>query len=220
MIWFTNPEVTVACVYRSGGPYGPDDVRILRNQVQRNLTVPHEFVCISDETVAGVSCIPMAYGLPGKWSKMELWRPYIPWTGSRILYLDLDAVIQNHIDSLIKKAPVTFRQPSPEYKTRRTEEGLQRIRRYSSAVMCIEPHSRPEVWDNFENETMGYYMGDQDYLGDVIPGEALFSEYEAFKFQPLQHQHSRPKAKVVVFGHPHYPQNYMDHIWWIRECRR
>ncbi len=153
MIWFTNPEVTVACVYRSGGPYGPDDVRILRNQVQRNLTVPHEFVCISDETVAGVSCIPMAYGLPGKWSKMELWRPYIPWTGSRILYLDLDAVIQNHIDSLIKKAPVTFRQPSPEYKTRRTEEGLQRIRRYSSAVMCIEPHSRPEVWDNFVTAT-------------------------------------------------------------------
>jgi len=209
-------SLTVACVLKSGGVYSPRYVQVLRNQVCRNLGVPYRFVCISD---VDVPCerIPMKYNFPGKWAKMELFRPDID-LGDRVLYFDLDAVIQANINCLVKPHDFTFRAPSPEYKTRTVPgNGKQRVRQYSSAAMCFVPGSRPQIWAGFSQDTMDRYVGDQDYLGDTVPDGSLFSEDEVYKFDPLKHTHSRPESRVVVFANA-YPHEMKHRLLWVKRC--
>jgi hypothetical protein len=85
-----NPLPTVICVLRSGGIYGAGDVEKLRNQVARHLSLPHEFVCLSD---VEVSCkrIALQHDWSGWWSKVELFRPGV--IQGPTVYMDLDNVI-------------------------------------------------------------------------------------------------------------------------------
>ena len=50
--------LTVLCV-RFGNKYGPEYVERLRNMVSRNLTVPYEFACLTDDprSIKGVKII-------------------------------------------------------------------------------------------------------------------------------------------------------------------
>ena len=74
--------LTVACVLRRGGlfwgsregPFFAKYVRILRDAVAAQLSLPHRFVCLSD---VAVSCerIDLHQFWPGAWAKIELFRP-------------------------------------------------------------------------------------------------------------------------------------------------
>lgn len=71
------------CVLRSGGDYGPEHVRWLAKQVPG-------LVCLSDVPVQGVETVPMRYGFPGWWSKLELFSDAID---GDLMYFDLDTVV-------------------------------------------------------------------------------------------------------------------------------
>jgi hypothetical protein len=95
--------LTVTCVLRSGGDFVPDDVARLARGVERNLTLPHLFTCLTDDPV-GVSSIISNFAIlnhdwPGWWAKMEVYRLLGP-----VLYFDLDTVIVGNIDALGMKA--------------------------------------------------------------------------------------------------------------------
>lgn len=70
---------------------GEEYVRNLRRMVARNLTVPHEFVCLTEADISA----------KGWWGKLELVQRR--W-GGWVLYLDLDIVIRGNIDRLIEVA--------------------------------------------------------------------------------------------------------------------
>lgn len=92
--------INVVCLLRSGSKVGYDEswVTKLQNSVQRNLTLPHQFICFSD---CDVPCerIDLLPGDHGFWSKMQLFRPGLL-TGPT-LFLDLDTVICNNIDDIV-----------------------------------------------------------------------------------------------------------------------
>ena len=91
----------VVCVLRQGGKVGytAEWVDKLQRGVERNLTIPHRFVCLSD---CAVNCerIELDSGDYGFWSKMQLFKPGV-FTGPT-LYIDLDTVICNNIDQVIE----------------------------------------------------------------------------------------------------------------------
>jgi len=89
--------LTVLCVLRSGGVYDYSWVEKLRRGVERNLTVPHRFACLSD-VPAPCERIVLRHNWPSWWSKIECFRPDVV-TGPT-LYLDLDTVICGSIDPL------------------------------------------------------------------------------------------------------------------------
>ena len=93
--------LTVACVLRSGGAYGPEDVRKLGQGVLRHLKQPHSFVCLSDAPLGeGLDDlrIPLKHDWPGWFSKLELFRPGL-FLGP-VLYFDLDTVILRDLDEV------------------------------------------------------------------------------------------------------------------------
>ena len=95
-------KITILCV-RFGNKYGRDYVERLRNMVARNISVPHEIVCLTDDQhpLEGVRRITMPDQGYAKqwWHKVHMFDPDLPLAG-RILYLDLDVVICNPIDKL------------------------------------------------------------------------------------------------------------------------
>lgn len=90
----------VACVLRTGGDYTPEYVHRLKRAVERNLTVPHDFVCFSNIDIPGINVIPLEQNWAGWWSKVELFRLCSMFPGKRYLCLDLDTVIISNIDTI------------------------------------------------------------------------------------------------------------------------
>jgi hypothetical protein len=92
--------LNVVCLLRQGGKVGYDAswVKKLQRAVDRNLTIPHQFVCFSD---CDVTCkrIPLIDGDHGFWSKMQLFRPGV--LSGPTLFLDLDTVVCSNLDSMI-----------------------------------------------------------------------------------------------------------------------
>lgn len=80
-------DLTVACVLRSGGQYGPEHVAGLAAQVAHWLPEAR-FVCLSDVEVP-CERVELQTDWPGWWAKIELFRHF----KGRTLYLDLDTVI-------------------------------------------------------------------------------------------------------------------------------
>ena len=95
-------KVTVLCV-KFGTKYGREYIERLRNMVSRHITVPYEFVCITDDQhpIEGVRSIvqPMKNYKKIWWHKVHMFDPNLPING-RILYFDLDVVIHDNIDNL------------------------------------------------------------------------------------------------------------------------
>lgn len=128
--------ITVACVLRQGGKVGYDAswVKKLQNSVSRNLTLPHRFVCLSD---CEVDCERIALdntGL-GFWAKLQLFRP--GQFDTPVLYIDLDAVVCQNIDSIVDRV------------------------RDQSFVMWLEPRR------NIHSSAIMWWQGDYSYLWDL-----------------------------------------------------
>lgn len=91
-------KLTVACVLKRGKRYSSTHVRALQNGVARNLSLKHNFVCLSD---VNVPCqrIKLQHNWKGWWSKVELFKLSGP-----VLYLDLDVLPVGSLDDIAAKA--------------------------------------------------------------------------------------------------------------------
>lgn len=80
--------------------YGATIVPWLKRQVERHVTVPHRFVCMTNvEEIPGVEVIPLEHDWDGWWSKLEIFKKG-RFEGTT-LYIDLDTVILQNIDDLL-----------------------------------------------------------------------------------------------------------------------
>lgn len=175
--------IQVACV-RVGQKYTADDVLRLRDGVARNLSLPYEFVCISDTPIKGVKCIGADPSLPGWWQKLMLFKPGV--LSGEALYFDLDTIITGDL-------------------TRAVEwQGFGIISdwwtpMFNSSVMRLTGNEW-HVWEKFQPRFMQFVRGDQDYITGVMPGAntfppdwfASYKESKCFAAPP-------PGAMAVLF---------------------
>lgn len=207
-------SLTVACV-RAGTFYGPEYVSRLQAAVARNLTVPHNFVCLTDRP-GEVECqtLPIPMDLPGWWGKVALFsKEIIP---GRILFFDLDTVIVGNIDDFAKYdgnlAVINPFQP---------RAGI------ASAVMNIGPDGRGDVWEKFSlnpdsaiqfcktNAVPNWNSGDQrwlelnlfeyDYWQTLLPGRLFSYKYHCQTNLPIN-------ASIVCFHGTPRPHE-ATHTW-------
>ena len=156
-------KVTVLCV-RFGKLYGIDYVEKLRNMVSRHLTVPYDFVCITDDPtpIEGVRLIVQeSQGYKRKWwHKVHMFDPALPVEG-RILYFDLDVVIVNNIDKLVRNAGDEFF--GIRDFNRRFHSSYQYL---NSSVMSWVHQQQSALWQDFSrNPTEAQKLhGDQDWI--------------------------------------------------------
>jgi len=166
-------KVTVLCV-RYGNKYGKEYVEKLRNMVARNLSLPYEFVCLTDDqhTLSGVRNIyqPASDYRQLWWHKVHMFDPDLDIKG-RILYFDLDVVIHSNIDRLI----TNFNNQFVGIKdfNRKFHKGWKYL---NSSVMSWTHGMESYVYEQFkQNRSQALRMhGDQDWIWKISNGRITF----------------------------------------------
>lgn len=193
-------NLTVACV--EWGNYllrGTEYVMKLRSMVARHLTLPHRFVCLTDEVWRrpGVEGVALTPGRDGWWNKVELFRPGL-FTG-RVIALDLDTVIVGPLDDLAQtKGTVHL-----------TDWGWEK-NCYGNGIMVWDAGEHEEVWTRYTPEIPKRLQGDNDWLFELggwpaLPkGMNVSYRYHAKDGPPdgavTVSMHGRPKCHEITTG--------------------
>jgi len=184
--------VTVMCVFW-GDKFSKDYVYNLKTAVERNTTVPHKFVCLTDQLLDGVETLTLRPGLTGWWNKMQMFDGRVK---GRIVYLDLDTIIIDNIDWLLQyDGPfagiedlgcVNPHQPHLKGK-------LQ------SGVMAWESSDADWIWNEFsfrKGLAVSAFRGDGEYLESVVPVHRRVLLQRKFP------------QKIKSYKYEVYPDNY------------
>lgn len=169
----SDVAVTVLCV-RFGNKYGREYVERLRNMISRHMTVPYDFVCLTDDQhpIEGVRTIYQknAGYVKGWWHKVHMFDPALPLKG-RILFFDLDVVIHNSIDKLATFSPNQF-------------VGIHDFNRkfyaswkyLNSSVMAWNHGTQNEIWEKFKSnpKEAQRLQGDQDWIWKLAKDRIKF----------------------------------------------
>lgn len=99
--------IKILLLYKTGGEYDISYAKMLTAAIKRNITLEHEVLLLTDAVYneyyplikEGIvdEIYMLSHGLPGWWSKIELFR--IP---GPVLYFDLDTVIVDNIDAVVE----------------------------------------------------------------------------------------------------------------------
>ena len=155
--------ISILCV-RFGKRYGKEYVERLRNMVSRHISLPYEFICLTDdpEPIDGVRLIvqPNAGYSRGWWHKVHMFDSSLPLQG-RILYFDLDIVIINNINKLVENCGNEF------YGILDFNRKFhQSYRSLNSSVLSWPHGSQTNLWTEFNKDTKSAQKlhGDQDWI--------------------------------------------------------
>lgn len=190
--------ITVAAV-RVGNKYALAHVEKLFRAVNRNLTVDHDFVLITDR----MDDVPKVDGLvammptaePKWWGKLELFRG--DWPGvNPILFCDLDNVIRGSLDDLAVYPGDIVGIKDPVLKGQ-----------MNSGLMKIRPRCAPEVWEHYKaapgEARFRYRWGDQHLISEVAADKITYWPREWVPFYKYDEASVQEAGRVVSFnGHP------------------
>lgn len=156
-------RVNVVCL-KWGSKYPADYVNRLHGMVKRTLSLPHRFVCVTDDPSdlhPDIEVRPIEErALSGWWHKVALFKPRFYDLVGTALFLDLDTVIIEGLDNffLLEGAVCIIRDWSPSH--------------YNSAIFRLELGSHPEVWERFAADPAAVtarFKGDQDWFTETLP---------------------------------------------------
>lgn len=147
--------IEVVCV-SVGDKYPIEYVKNLHNAVNKFLTVPFRFSCITDKPMRDINCIPAPTDLVGWWVKPYIFSKDNGLEGT-IFYLDLDQIIIGDLNKF-----VSLIEPQKLFMVKdfsRTELG-------NSSVMLFNKDDYTHIWDNFSEDKINTYKGygDQGYI--------------------------------------------------------
>ena len=168
-----NIKITVLCV-RFGTRYGREYVERLRNMIARHITIPYEFVCLTDDQhpIEGVRSIvqPNANYARGWWHKVHMFDSSLPLAG-RILYFDLDVVIHQNIDKLAGFCVNDF--VGIHDFNRKFHAAWKYL---NSSVLAWNHGTQNYIWDQFKvNPKEAQRMpGDQDWIWKLAKDSIKF----------------------------------------------
>jgi hypothetical protein len=165
--------LTVLCV-RYGNKYGINYVERLRNMVSRNLTIPYEFACITDDQhpIDGVKTLFRPAHQYSKlwWHKVHMFDPSLGLEG-RMLYFDLDVIIHDNINKLVENQENHFlgiRDFNRKF--------ISKWDKLNSSVMSWMANSQNDIFHSFQKNP-GYAMrlhGDQDWIYQCARGRIRY----------------------------------------------
>ena len=144
---------------------GREYVEKLHSAVSRNLTLPHRFVCFTDDPESyhyRVQKRPLPHdGLTGWCNKLALFKPGVL-EAERVVYIDLDTVITGPLDDLFAYSG-NFAMLAPFYTN-----VLPPFDGYQSGLMAWRAGTQTHIWEAYKAagcpEVRG---GDQAFINSL-----------------------------------------------------
>lgn len=221
--------VNVICM-KWGTLYGPEYVNKLRSMVKRNLTLPHRFMCLTDDTTgldADIETMPIPeIEIPKKnavspWKKLTLLSPKLGDLKGKTLFLDLDIVIVDNIDCFFEYSNQSF--CIIENWTQKGQ-GIG-----NSSVYMFEIGKYGFIYENFiknMDKILNTYDNEQIYISKQLSNIKFWPEEwcKSFKFHCLPggplgilNWFITPKlpekVKIVVFHGTPKPTDAIEGKW-------
>lgn len=222
--------------YRS--KFTGEHVNLLRDMVRRNTTVPHEFVCITDDPSGidkDIRIIPLwenpapHYGgrdRPNCFYRLKAFSPEMQTViGDKFMWLDLDTLIVGNIDAILND--------KADFKMWRVDG--ERMPCNGSMVM-MKAGVRPEVWNEFDPKLVerarglrkrtGFIGSDQAWISQYLkPEDTYFGKKDGvYSFRcHIKDSVSKepPENAKIVFFHGRYDpwtNEVQNHYPWARKA--
>lgn len=216
----SQPELIFGCV-KVGERYGADYVNKLFNMVRKNLTIPHRFVCITDDDDGFDSRIEArapAVTRWGWWNLMEFWAVPSWANGLPIAYVGLDTIIRDNIDFILKDKLTMIEDFSSLI------DGANSIFKgtFADGVCCVPPEGYRWMWDRFLVEIdrrnafpmhvwLTYVLAEKgitpDFYQKTDPGKVVSYKWPEVKTE-------EPEAAIICFhGEPRPAQAALETPW-------
>lgn len=197
-------KVNVVCM-KWGTKYGARDVNILHSMVSRHLTLPHRFVCLTDDR-SGINPDVECFDMPeidvpaakdvSPWRKLGMFSQQIGDLTGKTLFLDLDIVIMDNIDCFFTYSD----------KFTIIENWTQKGRGIgNSSVYCFKIGAHTDVLDYYKDHTQEVtetYDNEQIYLSLKIGDIDYWPDEWVKSFK----KHCIPKYIIRYFIAPKRPQ--------------
>jgi len=159
----------VVCL-KHGTKYSSEYVNKLHSMVSRHLSLPHEFICFTEDSYGlhkDIRVIDLQKNnLEGWWYKPTIFDPSLDINGT-ILFIDLDVIIFNSINKFFEYKPDKFC----------IIRGFRKNNKHGMNSSCFRFNSKSfskEYYDFIENSKsiISRLDGDQDWMQETI------SDYE------------------------------------------
>lgn len=201
----------VVCL-KYGIKYQAEYVNKLYSMVKRNLTVPFEFVCYTDDSTGidkaiRTEPISIIAGVTGWWYKPMFFNSNLGLKGT-ILFFDLDVVIFKNIDYLFTHEPNKFCIIRDFNR-----HVIKNYNKFNSSVFRLTTGMHRSVYDEFiknPKHHIGRYHGDQDWIRAMVkegeyaywPEEWIQSYKWEMRGKPRYNSAPRGQRDFAVNGDP------------------
>lgn len=220
--------------YRS--KFDASHVNTLKNMVKRNLSIEHEFVCVTDDPqgldpdirVVKLWLNPVPnYGCENRPNCFRRIRAFAPdmetIIGKRFVWLDLDTVVVGQLDPLFD-IPDDFKMWGGTHPTTP----------YNGSMVLMNAGARAKVWDKFnprvsplKGRERGHIGSDQAWISYCLgSGEKKWDTHDgvySFRIDILAPKSGLPDdARIVFFHGRHNPwdENVQKNHPWVRRYYR
>lgn len=179
------------CCYKWGGYYSSEDVNVLRAMVGRNLSVPHNFYCITDDPAGldgDIIVRPLLdAGIPDNGRKLRTFsRDFLGLEGQYVVSLDIDLVIVDSIDFLADL-------PEKDFVIARHRHIARGGVRGHGAVYRLKVGTRDFVWEML--------AADPGSAAAKFPGSIAAISEQRWLDSQLEEMDFFPEGKIVSFSH-------------------
>jgi len=217
------------------GKYTSRHVNRLYKAISKNLTIPHEFICITDEP-EGIKCrtIPLwdkCSHLGGCYNRLYVFSEEMKEIiGNRFVCIDLDCVVLGNLDSIFSRQDDFVMM---EYY----KEGRVSKQKYNGSLFMMTAGSRDQVWSKFRFEksiqevtefnklkinnrrkkSIQRYRGtDQAWINYILGDkEKVFTRDDGvYQYKRLKNKSKPPKnAKLVFFANGCLDPSILGEKW-------
>lgn len=203
-------------------------VNVLRAMIERNLKIPHEFVCVTDDWMGLHSAVKVVNinrhfhlfkELGGCYRRLRAFEmePALACFGPRFVSLDLDAVVTGPLDPIFR-----FREDF-----RIWSDTFRRKTPYCGALWGMRSGAREKVWEKFSSDPVGAVAGaigkryigtDQAIISLFLPKESTWGTQDGvFNFNTqVRLEGLHPTSRIVFFNgkyDPSQPETQIRHPW-------
>lgn len=134
--------------------------------VKRNLTIPFEFVCFTEDPTdihsnIRIEPLQLMPGVSGWWYKPMFFNPKLGLNGT-VLFFDLDVIVFKNIDHFFTYEPDKFCIIRDFNR-----HVVRNYNKFNSSIFRLTPGMHQHVYTNFIKEpgnAIKRYQGDQDWL--------------------------------------------------------
>jgi hypothetical protein len=212
--------LSIITVLKSGPGWSSEYVYALKKSIDRNISLPYRFICLSDISLE-VNTLPLlplhgitSMSVPGFWFKLQMFRKELGLTG-QCLYIDLDTIVSGNLDNIIHQlTPYNFLMAEDPFKGKI----------HSSALLWWQgDHSY--IWNRFLTESVSYWQskfnkdngmvayGDQGFISDTVKDYKLIQHIllSPNDIDRIKKTKNTSNAKILVCSGKRRPWEMQSH---------